>query len=106
MEDYCKAILELSKMATTERVVSSRLVTSKPCWILASMVEPDNANTKSQVKLINGEISSQTVLVNIKPQGGYPVSGWSYPLYFNKGLYIELTDNADAITIQYLIDSS
>jgi len=103
--EFASALLELSRLASTERVDSSRMVSAKPLWLLSACVEVDNAEEKSQVGLINGENSSGLVLYKLKAQYAHTDHGTPIPIYFNHGLYVNLVDNADAITVQYLVDS-
>lgn len=103
--EFASALLELSRLASTERVTSSRKVSAKPVWVVSATVEPDNPEEKSQAKLINGEISTQEVLFNFKGQYAHPTHCGAIPIYFNKGLYVELTDNVESVTVQYLVDS-
>ena len=103
--EFASGLLELSRLAFTERVNSSRCVSSKPLWLLSACVEPDDAEDKSEVHLINGETSSGTIIYSLKAQYAHSDHGTPIPVYFNRGLYVALTDNADAITIQYLVDS-
>jgi len=104
MNDYVDGIIALAKRATTVRITSSGTLSTKPCLILSVIVEPDNASNKSQAKLINGETSSQEILVVLKAQYSHPTHNGPFPMYFNRGLYIDLTDNVDSCTVQFLLD--
>lgn len=103
--EFASGLLELSRLATVERITSSRRVSSKPVWLLSGCVEPDDTTDKSQVGLFNGETSSAVLIYRLKAQYAHADHGTPVPVYFNRGLYIALEDNADAVTIQYLVDS-
>lgn len=103
--EFASGLLELSRLAATERVTSSRRVSAKPVWIISATVEPDNAEEKSQAKLINGETSVQEVVFCFKGQFAHPTHCSPIPIYFNRGLYVDLADNAESLTVQYLADS-
>jgi len=103
--EFASGLLELSRLASTERVTSSRMVSAKPCWLLSCCVEPDDAEDKSEVHLINGETSGGEIIYSLKAQYAHADHGTPVPIYFNRGLYINLADNADGLTVQYLVDS-
>jgi len=103
--EFASGLLELSRLAITERVTSSRMVSSKPVWMITCCVEPDDAEDKSEVHLINGETSGGEIIYSLKAQYAHSDHEHGIPVYFNRGLYVNLADNADAITIQYLVDS-
>ena len=103
--EFASGLLELSRLASTERVDTSRKVSAKPVWLLSCCVEVNNAEEKSQVRLHNGETTGGTLVYVLKAQYAHSDHAPGVPVYFNKGLYVELTDNADALTIQYLVDS-
>ena len=103
--EFASGLLELVRLTSSERIDSSRLVSSKPLWLMSVTVEADNAGNKTQCILINGETSSGEILFNLKAQYAHPTHCGCFPFYFNRGLYIDLTDNVNAVTIQYLVDS-
>ena len=103
--EFAAGLLELSRLAVTERVSSSRRISSKPVWLIQAIPEADNTDNVFASKLINGETSSAEVLVYLRGRYGNPVVNGAFTIYFNRGLYVELTDNLNAVTIQYLIDS-
>lgn len=103
--EFGEEILELSRKATTERVVGSRKVTDKPCWVLSVLIEPTSAANLSEVKLLNGETSVSECLLYIKEQYSHSTHTGSVPLYFNRGLFSACVTGADGCTIQYLEDS-
>lgn len=104
MNEQNKAVLELSKECSLERVIADKRVSSKPCWLFSVHVEADNAGNKTQVKLINGETSSCEVLFNLKQQYGHLINTLPKPIYFNRGLFIDFVDNVTAVTVQYIVE--
>jgi len=103
--EFASGLLELSRLAVAERIDTSRRVSSKPVWLLSACVEPDDATGASQINMYNGETANAELIYRLKAQYAHSDHGTPIPIYFNRGLYIDLTDNADAVTIQYLIDS-
>lgn len=103
--EFASGLLELSRLASTERVTGSRMVSAKPVWLLSALVTPDNPNEFSNCQLINGETSTQEILLHLKGTFAHPTHCSPIPMYFNRGLYLTLQDNVQAITIQYLVDS-
>ena len=104
MNEHNREILDLSKERSTWRVTGDQLITTKPCWLFSVYVEPDNASNKTQAKLINGEISSGSVLFNLKAQYCQFINTLPHPIYFNRGLFIDFVDNVEAVTVQYVVE--
>jgi len=107
MESYAKAMLELSKQCITEYVTSSRMVTAKPCHVFSIVVDPTDAAAATKVYLRNGETSVSDILLGLGAQYSHVTHVGHTPIYFNKGLYVDLAiggDNEDGVTVQYLID--
>jgi len=102
MEKYRDAILELAKSCHIEYVTSSRLVTSRPCFLFSAVITPDDADNKSRVYLRNGELVTSNILLNFKARYAHPLHYACPPIHFTRGLYVELNDNADGVTIQYI----
>ncbi len=102
MKDYKEAILELAKECSVEFVTTSRVITSRPCFVFACVISPEDADNKSEVYLRNGETALSEKLLSFKVRYSHPVHAACPPVHFNKGLYVQLQDNSDGITIQYL----
>ena len=105
MLDPVKAYLDLSKECITEYVTSSGMVTSKPCFIFDVVVSPTDADTKSIAYLRNGELVTSPILINFSARNAHPLQAACLPIYFTRGLYVELNTNVVGVTVHYLIDS-
>jgi hypothetical protein len=103
MEDYSKAILDLSKHCSTEYVTVSRKVTHRPCYVFKVIVSPTTTGTATRCYLRNGETSNAPILLNLGGQYAHPTHDGELPIYFNKGLYVELGQNEDGATVQYFV---
>ena len=101
MDDYVKGLLDFSRHCSTEYITGSRMVTSKPCFLCKVLVAPTTIGTASRVYLRNGEIISDDVLLNLGSQYAHPTHDGDIPIYFNKGLYVELNTNVVGVTVQY-----
>ncbi|MBA7601428.1 hypothetical protein ES703_08501 [subsurface metagenome] len=101
MEDYSKAILDLSKHCSTEYVTGSRRVTHRPCYLFKALVAPTTAGVATRAYLRNGETSSANILLDLAANYAHPTHGDEFPIYFNKGLYVELNTNVIGVTVQY-----
>jgi len=104
MNEYPKAILELSKECITEYVTASAVLTSRPCYVFQVVVDPDNAANVTQNYLRNGETDVSPILIAFAGQYTHVTHIGHFPIYFNKGLYFEKGANTTGITIQYLLD--
>lgn len=104
MNEYSKAILELSKMCVVKRLTASGMVTSKPCYVFFISACPDNGGLVYEGALHNGETSSEEILYDIKGLYGQNKANPSLPLYFNKGLYAAITANLESIIVQFCED--
>ena len=103
--EFASGLLEMSRLAFTERVATDRVVSAKPLWLLSACIEPNDVDDKYTVKLRNGETATSEFLYYLKGRYSHTDLNMNYPIYFNRGLHIELVTNADAVTVQYLVDS-
>lgn len=103
--EFGAGILELSRMATTEYMTGSKTVSDKPCWVLSVVTAMTNTNTGAILYLRNGETILSDILLNWSAKCANPSHNAPYPLYFNRGLYVELNTNVAGVTVQYLQDS-
>jgi len=101
MNDFIKGILDLSKSCSTEYITGSRKVTHKPCYLFKVLVAPTIIGTASRAYLRNGETSSADILLDLASQYAHPTHEGELPIYFNRGLYVELNSNVVGITVQY-----
>lgn len=105
MNEYALAVLEIGRQAVTERVTTSRCLSSRPCWLATLIVEPDNAANESAVYVRNGETIVSDILMGFITQYSFSVYHGPFPVYFNRGLYVELNKGSKAVFVQYLIES-
>jgi len=80
----------LAKRLITEYLTQSRVVTEKPCYLFSSLVVPHPSSQDCQARLRNGETVNADILLNLKTQWEQPTHDYSPPMYFNRGLYVEL----------------
>lgn len=100
-EDFAKGILELSKHCATEYITGSRKVTAKPCYVYKVVVAPETIGDPSRTYLRNGETSTSEILLDLAAQYAHPTHVGELPIFFNRGLYVELNDNVIGVTVQY-----
>lgn len=103
--EFASRLLEFSRLATTEYVTASRVISARPCWLLCAVVTPEAPENGSIVYLRNGETALSEILYNYQGQYAHPTHCSPVPVYFNRGMYAEISTGAKAITLQYLIDS-
>jgi len=104
MNEFAKAFLELSKECTTECITASKCITPKPCWVFKAIGQPFTSGAESPFYLRNGETVNSEILFPCWVY--YDSTGLTdiLPIYFNKGLFIELSGSLHRVTIQYLIE--
>lgn len=102
MEGYKDDLLILAKRCAAEFITTSRVVTSRPCFVFGAIITPTDSDLVSQIILRNGETVLSEILISFKARYSYPLHYACPPVHFNKGLYVELTTNADGLTLQYL----
>lgn len=101
MNEYAKAILDLSKSCSIRRLTASGVVSARPCYVFFISSCPNNGGLVYEGAVHNGETSSAEVLIDIKGLYGQNKDNPPLPMYFNKGIYLALTANLTSITIQY-----
>ena len=103
--ELASGLLELSRLAVTECVTTTRLVTSKPCWVLFVSFAPIDAAALFLASLENSEITLVDTLIQCRSFYGQTKIQPPIPLYFNRGLFVTLEYNTKSVTLQYLEDS-
>jgi len=103
--EYAEGILELTRLATTMRVIASQVVCIKPCWLLSVVIEPTNAGAVSLTHLRNGNLLTSDILISLGSQYAHPTHNGPFPIYFNQGLFVEFNTNIESVTAQFLEDS-
>ena len=103
--EFASGLLELSRLATTEIVTTTRLVCAKPCWLLFASFAPTDAAALFLASLENSEITLVNTLIQCRSFYGQTKIQPNVPIYFNRGLFVTLEYNTASVTVQYLIDT-
>ena len=96
--------LVISKACVTTRVLADGVVSDKPGWLFCVVIEPETIANVSRVYARNGERALADIVIAFGGQYSHPSHIASIPVYFNRGLYVELETNAVSCTVQYLED--
>jgi len=97
--------LLLTKAAKTEYVTVSRAISPRPCWLISVIVSPADAEAVSLVILRNGESNVMEIFMRLTAQYAHPTHTAILPIYFNKGIYLEIDQSVHGVTLQYIEDS-
>lgn len=103
--EFGAGVLELARLATTEHITASRKISAKPVWLFCCVVTPSAVDGGAIVYLRNGETDAAEKLYDFRGQYSQLTHNGPFPIYFNRGLYIELSTGAQGVTVQYLQDS-
>ena len=103
--EFGAGVLELARLASTEFLTASRRVSSKPVWVFQIVVDPTDATLVTQNYLRNGEMLTSEILIGLAALYTHATHLGHFPVYFNRGLYIEVGANTDGVMVQYLQDS-
>jgi len=103
--EFASGLLELSRLASSEYVTGSRRLTSRPCWVCSVVIDPTDPAAVTHNYLRNGEVVTSPILIGLGAQFAHPTHCSCIPVYFNRGLYIEVGANTDGVIVQYLVDS-
>uniref|UniRef100_A0A6H1ZNK0 Uncharacterized protein n=1 Tax=viral metagenome TaxID=1070528 RepID=A0A6H1ZNK0_9ZZZZ len=101
MKEYAEGVLDLSEHCSTEYITGSRMVTAKPCYVFKVLVAPTTIGTASRVYARNGEAVTSPIVLDLGAQYAHPTHDGELPIFFNRGLYIELNSNVAGVTVQY-----
>ena len=102
--NFAQGLLKVSKECTTTRVVTKGCLSHRPCFVFCVIIEPETIANVSRVYAKNGETEAADILIAFGGQYAHPSHIATLPVYFNKGLYIDLETNALSCTVQYLED--
>jgi len=90
------------KQIAAEYFTADRLLCNTPCFlfsVLATGYHDDNG----EIKLYDGQgaIGNPKYHIRTAARVSFFVA-FNPPVYFSKGLYVDLVDKMDAVTVQYL----
>ncbi len=91
------------KQVAWESVHEDRLLSAVPCFIFAMSIHSDGGGEADAI-VYNGQAADpdndhfQLFCADER----YRQSAWMPPLFFHKGIYVDIGTNVDSVTIQYL----
>jgi len=85
-----------------ERITSSRCLCVGPCFFQFLNVEPTSTQSDVLIKVFDGQNDQGEHKVSISCLYGHGAILLPQPAYFRRGLYVDLTTNAGAASVQYL----
>ena len=90
------------KQVAVEYFTADRLLCNTPCFVfsvLATGYKDDNG----EIKVYDGQSASGNPKYHIRTAARVSFFvAFNPPVYFAKGLYVDITDKCDAVTVQYL----
>jgi len=85
-----------------ERITTSRCLCVGPCLFQFLNVEPTSTQSDILVKVFDGQNDQGDHKLSIDDVYSHCPVALPEPAYFRRGLYIDLTTNAAAASVQYL----
>ena len=101
MQDL-KEFVQEPKEWFLERTTTSRCLCVGPCLFQFLNVEPTSTQSDILVKVFDGQNDQGDHKASISCLYGHGAILLPHPAYFRRGLYIDLTTNAAAASVQYL----
>jgi len=102
MNDYKKAILDLAKDCSVEYMTASKTITSRSCYLFGMVMKPEDSDDLAVVNLRNGETVLDDILIGHATKYARTPEMPNTPVYFNRGLYVEISGKVTGVFIQYL----
>lgn len=94
-------IMALDKSIKTEYVTASKIVSRSPCWVFAAIASETAADIK-KATFINGHDSAGEIKLIVSAR--WVLHGsiiFLHPVYFSKGLYVEMDSGLDNVFVQF-----
>jgi len=85
-----------------ERTTTSRCLCVGPCLFQFLNVEPTSTQSDILVKVFDGQNDQGDHKLSISDLYSHCPVSLPHPAYFRRGLYVDLTTNAAAASVQYL----
>ena len=85
-----------------ERTTKSRCLCVGPCFFQFLNVEPTSTQSDILVKVFDGQNDQGEHKLSINDLYSHSPVSLPQPAYFRRGLYVDLTTNAGAASVQYL----
>jgi len=101
MRDY-KDVIKDPKEWFLERTTISRCLCVGPCFFQFLNVEPTATQSDILVKVFDGQNDQGDHKISISDLYSHSPISLPQPAFFRRGLYIDLTTNAAAASVQYL----
>jgi len=101
MQDL-SVIVQDPKQWFLERITANRCLCVGPCLFQFLNVEPTSTQSDILVKVFDGQNDQGNHKLSISDLYSHCPVHLPQPAYFRRGLYIDLTTNAAAASVQYL----
>jgi len=101
MIDYKEQVKD-PKEWLLERITTSRCLCVGPCFFQFLNVEPSSTQSDILVKVFDGQNDQGDHKLSISCLYSHSPVPLPQPAFFRRGLYVDLTTNADAASVQYL----
>ena len=94
-------IMAYDKTIRTEYFAASRQVSRSPCWVFGFFVAGADASVKYAM-LRNGHNANAPITIRWHARNTFASAiSLTVPIYFSRGLYLEMESDLTAVTIQY-----
>lgn len=102
MDENIKEKCSLSKACSVRYITASNLITSRSCFVFGIVVKPADSDNYAEVNLRNGETVLDDILIGHGSKYARTPENPFCPVYFSRGLYIEISGEVTGVFIQYL----
>lgn len=102
MTGYVEDQLLLAKLCSSEYITASKKITARPCFVFNLVIKSKDSDDAAIVNLRNGETVLDDILIAHLTKYARTPTGFHYPVYFNRGLYVEIGGQADGVFVQYI----
>lgn len=91
------------KKVQTDRVSDDTIITKRPCFLFAADLVADSGGAGTAY-LRDGEHTSADIIIDLSaPTSDKDTRRWIVPVYFKKGLYVDVVSHVTSVVVQYLI---
>lgn len=101
---FSEEILSNWRNVKTELFSADKCVSKYPCFLFSISIA-SNGSGVADAEVYNGQNTNGVRLLGLRcADNDEKHRLFVPPVYFNRGLYLDIVDNVEAVTVQYLID--
>jgi hypothetical protein len=100
------AQLEAWKLTRVESTLVDLIVSHKPCFLLSCSLSGHKTKSSEAVLRDGEDANGEAKVYLAAPTSGVDTRTYPWPIYFKRGMFIDVGGDVEGITVQILVDKN